>query len=294
MVVIMDGKALAEKFKRDIAARVEVVKKERGITPTLATILVGDDPSSRIYVKGKGKDCDEVGIDFRLHELPARTAEQGLLELVDELNKDREVHGIFVQLPLPPHIDKKKVIASIKPQKDVDGLHPYNVGKLWLGMYDFENDLLPCTPKGIVKLLDNYGIELAGKLAVIINRSDLVGKPLSKLFLDRNATVLICHSKTQELEKHVLAADVLVSAVGRRPSFVVREGMVKEGAVVVDVGMNYVGGKLQGDVDFESVKEKVSYITPVPGGVGPMTRVMLLCNALIATKLAEGSEEIKL
>lgn len=286
MVVIMDGKSLAEKFKRDISARVEVVKKERGITPTLATILVGDDPSSRIYVKGKGKDCKAVGIDFRLHELPARTTEQELLELVDELNKDREVHGIFVQLPLPHHIDKKKVTASIKPQKDVDGLHPYNVGKLWLGMYNFEKDLLPCTPKGIVKLLDHYGIELSGKLAVIINRSDLVGKPLSKLFLDRNATVVICHSKTQGLEKYALVADVLVSAVGRRPNFAVRKDMVKEGAVVVDVGMNYVGGKLQGDVDFESVKEKASYITPVPGGVGPMTRVMLLYNALIAAKLA--------
>jgi len=290
----MDGKALAGKFKRDIAARVEVVKKERGIIPTLATILVGDDPSSRIYVKGKSRDCEEVGIGFRLRELPASTAEQKLLDLVDELNKDSEVHGILVQLPLPPHIDKKKVTASIKPQKDVDGLHPYNVGKLWLGMHDFENDLLPCTPKGIVKLLDYYGIELGGKLAVIINRSDLVGKPLSKLFLDRNATVVICHSKTQGLEKYTLAADVLVSAVGRRPSFVVSEDIVKEGAVVVDVGMNYVGGKLQGDVDFESVKEKVSYITPVPGGVGPMTRVMLLYNALIATKLAEGSGEIKL
>ncbi len=286
MVVIMDGKALAEKFKRDISARVEVVKKERGITPTLATILVGDEPSSRIYVKGKAKDCKAVGIDFRLHELPARTTEQELLELVEELNKDREVHGIFVQLPLPLHIDKKKVTASINPQKDVDGLHPHNVGKLWLGMYNFENDLLPCTPKGIVKLFDHYGIELAGKLAVIINRSDLVGKPLSKLFLDRNATVVICHSKTQWLEKYALAADVLVSAVGRRPNFAVRKDMVKEGAVVVDVGMNYVGGKLQGDVDFESVKEKASYITPVPGGVGPMTRVMLLYNALIAAKLA--------
>lgn len=288
--MIMDGKALAEKFKRDIAARVEVVKKERGIIPTLATILVGDDPSSRIYVKGKSRDCEEVGIGFRLRELPASTAEQELLELIDELNKDREVHGIIVQLPLPPHIDKKKIAASINPQKDVDGLHPYNVGKLWLGMYNFENDLLPCTPKGIVKLLDHYGIELAGKLAVIVNRSDLVGKPLSKLFLDRNATVLICHSKTQGLEKHALAADVLVSAVGRRPSFVVREDMVKEGAVVIDVGMNYVGGKLQGDVDFESVKEKSSYITPVPGGVGPMTRVMLLYNTLITARLAEGMQ----
>jgi methylenetetrahydrofolate dehydrogenase (NADP+)/methenyltetrahydrofolate cyclohydrolase len=193
-----------------------------------------------------------------------------------------------VQYPLPRHIDRRKVITKIDHRKDVDGLHPYNVGKLWLGIYDLEVDLLPCTPKGILKLLDRYEIELEGKLAVIINRSDLIGKPLSKLFLDRNATVVICHSKTLELEKHARAADVLVSAVGRRPSFVVSEAMVKDGAVVVDVGMSYVGGKLLGDVDFERVKDKASHITPVPGGVGPMTRAMMLQNVLIAAKLQGG------
>lgn len=284
----MDGKTLAGELRRDIAARVKDMKK-RGITPTLATILVGDDPSSRTYVGGKGRDCEEVGISFKLHKLTSDVAERELLKLIEKLNSDDKVHGVFVQLPLPKHINRKKVSAVINPRKDVDGLHPYNVGKLWLGSYEFENDLLPCTPKGIVKLLDRYDIKLEGKLAVIINRSDLVGKPLAKLFLDRNATVVVCHSKTPQLEKHTKAADVLVSAVGRRPSFAVNEKMVKKGAVVVDVGMNYVGGKLQGDVDFERVKGKASHITPVPGGVGPMTRVMLLHNVLIATKFAEGA-----
>ena len=284
---IMDGKALADELKRDIATRVKAMK-ERGVKPTLATVLVGDEPSSRAFVRGKGRDCEEVGIDFRLHELPSSVTESELIDLVERLNGDDEIHGIVVQLPLPKHIDKKKVVAKIDPRKDVDGLHPSNVGKLWLGAYDLEKDLLPCTPKGIMKLLDHYGVELRGKLAVIINRSDLVGKPLAKLFLDRDATVMICHSKTPELEERSKTADVLVSAVGGRPSFFVSEGMVKRGAVVVDVGMNYVRGELQGDVDFERVKEKASHITPVPGGVGPMTRAMLLHNALTATSLARG------
>jgi methylenetetrahydrofolate dehydrogenase (NADP+)/methenyltetrahydrofolate cyclohydrolase len=288
LAVIMNGKTLAEKLKREISMRVKIMK-ERGVKPTLATILVGDDPSSRTYVDGKSRDCAEAGIHFRLHKLPLGVTERELLDLIENLNNDEGVHGIIVQLPLPKNINKRNVTAAINPQKDVDGLHPYNVGKLWLGAYDLNSDLLPCTPKGIVKLLDRYRIGLEGKLAVIINRSDLVGKPLAKLLLDRNATVLICHSKTPELEKHTKNADVLISAVGRRPSFVVGEEMVKKGAVVVDVGMNYVGGKLQGDVDFERVKGKASHITPVPGGVGPMTRVMLLHNVLIATKIAEGA-----
>lgn len=284
----MDGKALAEELKSDIVARVKTMKK-RGVIPTLATILIGDDPSSKIYVGGKERDCEEVGIEFRLHKLSSSVDERGLLKLIEGLNSDDKVHGIIVQMPIPGHLDVKEVITSINPKKDVDGLHAHNVGKLWLGAYDFENDLLPCTPKGIVKLLDRYGVKLEGKLAVIINRSDLVGKPLAKLFLDRNATVLICHSKTPEIEKQTRAADILVSAVGRRPSFVVTQEMIKKDAVVIDVGMNYTGGKLQGDVDFERVKEKASHISPVPGGVGPMTRVMLLHNVLIATKLAEGA-----
>ena len=282
----MDGKALADELKRDIATRVKEME-ERGIKPTLATVLVGEEPSSKAFVRGKGRDCEEVGIDFILHELPLNVTESELLGLIERLNDDDGIHGIVVQLPLPKHIDRKKIVTKIDPGKDVDGLHPSNVGKLWLGAYDLEKDLLPCTPKGIMKLLDHYGVELEGKLAVIINRSDLVGKPLAKLFLDRDATVMICHSKTPELEGRSRAADVLVSAVGKRPSFIVSEGMVKSGAVVVDVGMNYVGGELQGDVDFERVKEKASFITPVPGGVGPMTRVMLLHNVLIATKSTE-------
>lgn len=277
----MDGKALAGELKLEIVARVKALK-EKGVVPSLTTILIGQDPSSRTYVRGKGKDCEEVGIDFRLHELPSSVSEGEVFELIGRLNADDEIHGVIVQLPLPDHIDEKKVISSIDPRKDVDGLHPMNVGKLWLGSYDLDRDLLPCTPKGIVRLLDHHGVKLEGKLAVIINRSDLVGKPLAKLFLDRNATVVICHSKTPKLERHTRSADILVSAVGRRPNFAVDESMVKEGAVVIDVGMNYVGGRLQGDVDFERVKEKASYITPVPGGVGPMTRVMLLSNVLIA------------
>jgi len=287
LAVIMDGKAIAGELKRDINAQVEDIKK-RGVIPTLATILIGDNPSSRIYVGGKERDCREVGIEFRLHKLSSNVREDELLELIEKLNSDEKVHGVIVQMPIPGHLDGKKVVASINPEKDVDGLHPYNVGKLWLGVYEFENDLLPCTPKGIMKILDHYGIDLEGKLAVIINRSDLVGKPLAKLFLDRNATVVICHSKTPKLGNRTKAADVVVSAVGRRPSFVLTAEMVKDGATVIDVGMNHIDGKLWGDVDFEQVKKKASHITPVPGGVGPMTRAMLLQNVLIATKLAEG------
>lgn len=291
MVRIMDGKSLAEEIKREIAARAVAIKRETGTKPTLATVLVGDNSASNTYVNGKCRDCEEVGIDFILHELTASITERELLELIDELNCDLKVQGIVVQYPLPPHIDRKKIMAGVQPQKDVDGLHPSNVGKLWLGRYDLDSALLPCTPKGILKLLDRYELRLEGKLAVIINRSDLVGKPLSKLFLDRNATVIICHSKTPKLKELARSADVLVSAVGRRPDFVVSEEMVKEGAVVVDVGMNYIGGKLQGDVDFDRVKEKAAYITQVPGGIGPMTRAMMLQNVLIAAEIQGGQFE---
>lgn len=286
MTVIMDGEVLAKTLKGELARRVKSLRK-KGIKPTLVTVLIGEDPSSKTYVRLKGKDCEEVGIDFKLRNLPAEARESEVLELLSELNEDRGVSGISVQLPVPPHLDKKCLISRINPQKDVDGLHPLNVGKLWVGDYDFEDDLLPCTPKGIMKLLDHYEIELRRKMAVIINRSDLVGKPLSKLLLDRDATVTVCHSKTSDLERCTKEADVLVSAVGRRPNFEVTPEMVKEGAVVVDVGMSYVDGKLYGDVDFEGVKGKASYITPTPGGVGPMTRVMLLSNTLIAAGMRE-------
>jgi methylenetetrahydrofolate dehydrogenase (NADP+)/methenyltetrahydrofolate cyclohydrolase len=283
MAVIMDGESLARALKKDIATHVSALKK-KGITPALATILIGERPASKTYVRLKERDCQEVGIRSKTHELPAQASEQEILELIDTLNKDEEIHGILVQLPLPPSVSGTKVVEQILPEKDVDGLHSFNVGKLWLGTYDFDNDLLPCTPKGIMKLLDHYKIELAGKDAVIINRSNLVGKPLSKLFLDRDATVTMCHSKTKNLKEFTKKADILVTAVGRRSAFIVTEDMVKEGAVVVDVGISYVGEKVCGDIDFEKIEKKATYVTPCPGGVGPMTRVMLLYNVLNAAK----------
>ncbi|TDA36474.1 MAG: bifunctional 5,10-methylene-tetrahydrofolate dehydrogenase/5,10-methylene-tetrahydrofolate cyclohydrolase, partial [Hadesarchaea archaeon] len=250
MAVLMDGKALAEEIKAELRGKVAELKR-RGIVPTLATFLVGDHPASKIYVEGKRKDCEEVGISFRLYTFPPTAREEELKELLHRLNGERGVHGIFIQLPLPSHLNPARLVEEISPQKDVDGLHPYNVGRLWKGQYDPERSLLPCTPKGILKLLDRYGVEVRGKLVTIINRSDLVGKPLAKLLLDRDATVLLCHSKTRDLEGKTREADIVVSAVGRRPSFVLTAEMIKEGAVVVDVGMNYVDGKLMGDADFE-------------------------------------------
>lgn len=283
MVVIMDGKGLANALKKDIVVRVSELEK-KGATPALATILVGEKAASKTYVKLKERDCEEVGIRSKTYNLPADVSERELFGIIDQLNKDEKVHGILAQLPLPPSIDVAKVTERIAPEKDVDGLHPLNVGKLWLGKYDFDEDLLPCTPKGIIKLLDHYKIEFAGKNVVIINRSNLVGKPLSKLFLDRDATVTICHSKTKNLEDHAKMADILVVAVGRRPSFIVTEDMIREGAVVVDVGISYVEGEVCGDIDFEKIKKKAAYVTPCPGGVGPMTRVMLLYNVLNAAE----------
>ncbi len=279
----MDGKALAEEIKKQIAREVEKLKIE-GLRPSLAVVMVGKDPSSQVYVGGKERDCKAVGINFRLHQLPEDSSSNEVVQLVENLNA-ADVQGIIVQLPLPPQIDKRRVISAIDPAKDVDGIHPENVGKLWLGDYSLQNSLLPCTPKGILRLLDRYNLSIEGKLVVIINRSDLVGKPLAKMMLDRNATVVICHSKTRNLSERTKEADVLVSGVGRAPSFRIGKEMVKEGTVVIDVGISFVEGKMVGDVDFESVKDIASYITPVPGGVGPMTRAMLLENVLIATNL---------
>jgi methylenetetrahydrofolate dehydrogenase (NADP+)/methenyltetrahydrofolate cyclohydrolase len=284
---LMDGKALARRIKDESAARISEFRK-RGVEPTLAAVLVGDDPASLIYINGKREDCGEVGVRFVLRELPSSVRQENLIKLIQELNEDPSVHGIIVQLPLPSHIDRKRVFSEIDPCKDVDGLTPTNVGRLWLGDYTLDGSLLPCTPKGIIRLLDEYEIELEGKTAVIINRSDLVGKPLAKMLLDRNATVIMCHSKTPDLKKRAAEADVLVVAVGRRPAFSVGPDMVKEGAVVVDVGMNRIEGKLMGDVDFDDVEKKASFITPVPGGVGPMTRAMLMENLAIALELSEG------
>jgi methylenetetrahydrofolate dehydrogenase (NADP+)/methenyltetrahydrofolate cyclohydrolase len=281
---LLDGKKVAEEIKRELKQRVAKLRKP----PKLAVILVGEDPASKTYVAGKERDCREVGIEFELFHFGEEAKEEEIIGAIQNLNSDSSVHGVIIQLPLPPSLDADRLLPYIDPTKDVDGLHPLNVGKLWLGQYDFERDLLPCTPKGIIRLLDYYSVPLAGKYSVIVNRSNLVGKPLAKLMLDRDATVTICHSKTPSLATRMKEADVLVTAVGRRPKFVVGPEAVKEGAVVVDVGMNFVEGKLMGDVDFERVKEKASYITPVPGGVGPMTRAMLLQNVVLVAERAEG------
>jgi len=279
----MDGRTIAEEIKLKVAAEVRRLVSD-GIRPSLAAVVVGEDPSSQVYLRGKERDCTNVGIDFKLYRLPSDASSGEVVSLVESLNAE-DVSGIIVQLPLPAQVDRRRVFSAIDPVKDVDGLHPENVGRLWLGDYSLQGSLLPCTPKGIVRLLDRYDIALEGKLAVIINRSDLVGKPLAKLLLDRNATVVVCHSKTRDLEERTREADILVSGVGRAPAFRVTVEMVKEGAVVIDVGISCVEGKMVGDVDFEKVKEKVSHITPVPGGVGPMTRAMLLENVLIAVDL---------
>jgi methylenetetrahydrofolate dehydrogenase (NADP+)/methenyltetrahydrofolate cyclohydrolase len=281
----MMSSELVEELKRRLKTETKLMR-ERGIVPTLAVVQVGDDFSDA-FVRGKRRDCAEVGIEFILHKFEPSVRELELVKLLQELGAKEEVHGIILQLPLPRHLNKQKILSNIVPIKDVDGLHPINVGRLWTGAYDLERDLLPCTPKGVIWLLEHFGIEISGKLAVIINRSDLVGKPLAKLLLDRDATVVICHSKTKRLAEIACQADLLVSAVGRRPEFTVTESMVKEGAVVVDVGLSRVEGKLVGDVDLERVSRKASHATPVPGGVGPVTRVALLHNLLIAAERQE-------
>jgi len=292
---IMDGKKIAEEVKANIKREVDSLRA-KGISPCLATILIGDDPASQTYVRIKHKSCEEVGIVSKNLQLPSDAKQEEAFKLIEALNEDPDVHGILVQLPIPGDIDGYELVERIRPDKDVDGLHPYNTGKV---SYK-KCDLIPCTPKGIMVMLAYYKIELQGKHAVIINRSNLVGKPLyglmsnidplqmlflntDMLFLNSDATVTVCHSKTRNLEEFTRDADILVSAVGRRPEFIVAEDMVKDGAVVIDVGSNKVEGKLCGDVDFEKVAQKASYITPVPGGVGPMTVAMLLHNTLIAS-----------
>ena len=270
---IIDGAALAKKIKKDIA---EQIKAEK-IEASLAVIIVGDNPASKIYVRNKRTDCDECGIHSLEFALDAETSEEELLQLIDSLNIRDDISGILVQLPLPGHISEDKVISRIYPKKDVDCFHPYNVGLLMTGNANF----LPCTPAGVIAMLDEYGIDPEGKHCVVIGRSNIVGKPMALLLLSRNGTVTICHSKTPNLKEIVSEADILISAVGKKK--LVTDDMIKEGAVVIDVAMNRKeNGKLCGDVDFDSVKERASYITPVPGGVGPMTRAMLMKNTLKA------------
>ncbi len=279
MAKIFDGKAVREYNLDKIAEQVAVLK-EKGVLPTLAVIIVGSDPASRIYVNNKKAACERTGMRSLEYALPEETTTEELLELIDKLNADKEVNGILCQLPVPKHIDKNAVLERILPEKDVDCFHPENVGRLSIG----NGELVPCTPMGMVKLLEYENIDPTGKHCVIIGRSDIVGKPMAMLMLARNATVSICHSKTVNLAEITRQADILVAAVGV-PKFV-KADMVKEGAIVLDVGMDRdENGKLCGDVDFEEVKKKASFITPVPGGVGPMTIAMLMRNTLTAADI---------
>ena len=278
---IIDGKVVAEDVKARVKKAVDELKASR-VQPCLATVLVGDDTASATYVGSKQKDANEVGILTRDHKLAATFKQSELVELVQLLNNDPAVHGILVQLPLPSHIDEIEIINVLSPLKDVDGLTPYNAGMLQNGTAL----LKPCTPSGVIELLDYYKIDVSGIDAVIVNRSNLVGKPLAFLLLERNATVTVCHSKTKDLDKKLRNADLVVTAVGNRQRFTLTADMIKEGAVIIDVGTARVGGKLTGDADFDSVKQKASWITPVPGGVGLMTRAMLLKNTVSAASIA--------
>lgn len=277
---LIDGNALAKKIRAEAAGRTEALKA-RGVQPHLAIILVGEDPASQVYVKHKVADSEQTGLKATLERYPASMAEAQLLERIKALNADKSVHGVLVQLPLPKQMDSHKVIEAISPAKDVDGFHVASAGALMVGQPGF----WPCTPYGCLKMLDSIGYDLKGRHAVVIGRSNIVGKPMALMLLGRNATVTICHSATRDLKAHTLQADVVVAAVGKRN--VLTADMVKPGAVVIDVGMNRNDeGKLCGDVDFEGVKQVASWITPVPGGVGPMTRAMLLVNTIEAAERA--------
>lgn len=275
---ILDGKQIAAEVREEV--KQEVAKlKEQGITPGLAVILVGEDPASQVYVRNKHRACEEVGIYSVVHRLPAATTQAELLDLIEQLNNDSEIHGILVQLPLPDHIDEKTVIDTIALEKDVDGFSPANVGNLVIG----DKCFYPCTPHGCMVLLDRTGIDPKGKKAVVVGRSNIVGKPMAMMLLARHATVTICHSRTKNLAEECRQADILVAAVGK-PEMITGD-MIKEGAVVIDVGINRVGDKkLVGDVHFASASEKAGWITPVPGGVGPMTIAMLLKNTVEAAR----------
>ncbi len=278
MAMIIDGKAISAKVREEIRLEVENMEKK----PGLAVIIVGEDPASKVYVRNKAKGCEEVGFYSEVHALPESTTEEELLSLISKLNESDKINGILVQLPLPKHLDEKAVINAIRPDKDVDAFHPVNTGKIMIGDYDF----LPCTPAGVMRLLKESGIEVSGKKCVVIGRSNIVGKPQAMLLLQQNGTVTICHSRTKDLKAECLNADILVVAIGKA-KFITGD-YIKPGATVIDVGMDRdENGKLCGDVDFESAKEVAGAITPVPGGVGPMTIAMLLTNTLKSAKLAQ-------
>lgn len=272
---IIDGKELSASLKDEMKVQIAQLEAKYGRKPCLSVIIVGEDPASQSYVRGKIKAAAYVGMDSRLIEKPATISQEELLSLIADLNADGGVDGILVQLPLPKHIDSNKVIEAITPIKDVDGFHPMNVANLWLGL----DCMVPCTPKGVMKVLERAGVEVAGKTAVVVGRSNIVGKPVAKLLLDANATVIIAHSRTKDLKAVTLQADILVAATGSLG--LIKGDMVKPGAIVVDVGIGRgADGKLHGDVDFESASERAAYITPVPGGVGPMTITMLMSNTI--------------
>ena len=279
MAEIIDGKLVSSVVRSKIAEEILDFKNNTGIAPGLAVVIVGDNPASMVYVRNKKKACEQVGINSYEIALPADISEKELLEKVIQLNNDELVHGILVQLPLPAHINEETVINAIDPKKDVDAFHPSNVGRIMIGNYSF----LPCTPAGIMDLLDYYNISISGKKCVVLGRSNIVGKPMAHLLLEKNGTVTVCHSRTADLKEETKNADILVVAIGK-PEFVTAD-MVKDGAVVIDVGINRTeDGKLVGDVDFAGVSNVASYITPVPGGVGPMTITTLLKNTLTAAK----------
>lgn len=275
---VIFGSELSQTMKDEMKKEVAQLK-ESGLTPSLTVVLVGDDPASKSYVKGKQKASEYIGIDSQLIELPTETTEQELLELITKLNEDDHVHGILVQLPLPDHVNEQAIIEAISPEKDVDGFHPINIGRMMTG----QDTLYPCTPYGIIKMLQSKNIEIEGKHAVVIGRSNIVGKPVGQLLLKENATVTYCHSRTKNMEEYIALADILIVAVGK--AHFIDGTHIKPGAVVIDVGVNRIeDGSLTGDVDFESAKQKASYITPVPKGVGPMTITMLMANTIKAAK----------
>lgn len=281
MAKIINGKEVSASVREELKKETQKLLEKYGIRPGLAVIIVGEDPASKVYVNNKEKGCNEVGFYSEVYRLPEGTTQQELLSLVEKLNNDDKIHGILCQLPLPKHLDENAVILAINPEKDVDAFHPVNVGRIMIGDYSF----LPCTPAGVMKLVESTGVDITGKECVVIGRSNIVGKPQAMLMLHKNATVTICHSRTKDLAEVTKRADILVVAIGKA-DFVTAD-MVKDGAIVIDVGMNRkADGKLTGDVDFASVEPKASYITPVPGGVGPMTISMLLTNTMTAAKNA--------
>ena len=282
MAVIIDGKELTKKIRENLKIECEKLKKEK-IIPKLAVIMVGDNPASKVYVKNKSKACQEIGIEYEEYLLSKETKQKELIDLIKKLNEEKTVNGILLQSPLPSHLDINKAFKEIDYRKDVDGFTPISTGKLTIG----EDTFVSCTPLGVIKMFEEYNIDLTGKSVVILGRSNIVGKPLIHCCLNKNATVTVCHSKTKDLKEYTKRADILIVAIGK--SKYVTEDMVKEGAVVIDVGINRgKDGKLKGDVDFEKKKKKASYITPVPGGVGPMTIAMLMNNVIKATKEQNG------